>query len=593
MIRCRGLLILLAGMAVTLMPVYAWTQDRSFQMQLEKSRYLRQVMAIDSTTAGMTRWLKKPVEASRSLPLAEDLIGLKQTGPGLIQIDREHTVSGKGSILLETPASLAIKNPTNRAYAFAEVIRPLKHENLEQYNRFSVWVYAEAAGFHSFFVGCTLYNAGKQIMPTPGRFEGQHFVTIYPGRWQRIIWEIPDLYRDEVTGFSVSIMLTGSPKGAAEQMKLYIDDMRIERVQPEHSRGFDLQDGAIAYAHSGYRTTARKQALAQNVGSNRFMLKDTAGKVIYEGRGQTLDNGFVRMDFTKVTTPGYYTLSVDQRQTRPFPIGDEAYLSTAWRTLNFFFAERCGFDQPGIHQVCHQDVFCVHPDGRRLSVAGGWHDAADLTQGVGNTARGGIAMLELATSVQNTHPDLYTRLLEEARWGLNWTMDTRFGDGYREGGLIIGIWTDNEVGTKDDMEGKATNRPADNFIAASYCALAAPLFRESDPVFADRCYRTAVEDFHFANELLNRDINDHNETEMNARALVTAMHLYDLTGDPSYLDWGIRYARVVMDAQQIQCKTEWNLPLHGFFYESRSKRRIMESFHRCDDQMLIQGLAML
>ncbi|MCB0656182.1 MAG: glycoside hydrolase family 9 protein, partial [Saprospiraceae bacterium] len=100
-------------------------------------------------------------------------------------------------------------------------------------------------------------------------------------------------------------------------------------------------------------------------------------------------------------------------------------------------------------------------------------------------------------------------------------------------------------------------------------------------------------DFHFANELLNRDINDHNETEVNARALVTAMHLYDLTGDPSYLDWGIRYARVVMDAQQIQRKTEWNLPLHGFFYESRSKRRIMESFHRCDDQMLIQGLAML
>src|SRR5690606_25435669 len=136
-----------------------------------------------------------------------------------------------------------------------------------------------------------------------------------------------------------------------------------------------------------------------------------------------------------------------------FPIGDEAYLATAWRTLNFFFSERCGYYVPGIHQECHQDVFSVHPDGRRIPVSGGWHDAADLTQGIGNTARGGIAMLELAQAVQGNHPKLYHRLLEEAQWGLNWTMQTRFGDGYRQGGLIIGIWTDNTLGTKDDIEG--------------------------------------------------------------------------------------------------------------------------------------------
>ncbi|HQU58549.1 MAG: hypothetical protein KDD02_21485 [Phaeodactylibacter sp.] len=142
--------------------------------------------------------------------------------------------------MLETPTSLGVKNPTNRAYAFAEVIRPLPGEDLREYNRFSVWVYAEAAGFYSFFVGCTLYNEGEKIMPAPGRFEGQHFVNVYPGQWQQIIWKIPDLYRDRATGFSASIMLTGSPKGAAEQMKLYIDDMRIEKVDAENSRGFGL-----------------------------------------------------------------------------------------------------------------------------------------------------------------------------------------------------------------------------------------------------------------------------------------------------------------------------------------------------------------
>ena len=106
----------------------------------------------------------------------------------------------------------------------------------------------------------------------------------------------------------------------------------------------------------------------------------------------------------------------------------------------------------------------------KISVSGGWHDAADVTQGAGNTARGGIAMLELAKSVKSKNVQLYNRLLEEARWGLEWTMRTRFGDGYRDGGLIMGIWSDNITGTKDDMQGKASNNPADNFIAASYCA---------------------------------------------------------------------------------------------------------------------------
>ena len=59
---------------------------------------------------------------------------------------------------------------------------------------FSLVKKTKSPGFNSFFIGCTLYNAGKHIMPTPGRFEGQHFVTLYPRQWQHIIWEIPERY---------------------------------------------------------------------------------------------------------------------------------------------------------------------------------------------------------------------------------------------------------------------------------------------------------------------------------------------------------------------------------------------------------------
>ena len=102
--------------------------------------------------------------------------------------------------------------PRIQHLSFAEMIRPLEGEDLREFNRFSVWVYADAPGFYSVFVGCTLYNGGEHVMPAPGRFEGQHFVTVYPGKWQRIIWEIPDLYRDSVTGFSVNLMLVNEKK---------------------------------------------------------------------------------------------------------------------------------------------------------------------------------------------------------------------------------------------------------------------------------------------------------------------------------------------------------------------------------------------
>lgn len=561
--------------------------------QLAESGQLGRLMREDPADGGMSRWLKKPVQGSRDLPLATDFSSLRLAGPGTLAIDSKHTHSGKGSVVIETPTSLGVKNPSNRSYASAELIRPLKGEDLRGYNRFSVWVYADAPGFYSVFVGCTLYNQGTHVMPVPGRFEGQHFVTVYPNRWQRILWELPDLYRDSVTGFSVNIMLTGSPKGASRQMKLYVDDMTIESVEAENTRGFDLRKNAIAYSHSGYRADAVKQALVQHTDVAAFEVVSSNGKAVFKGTGKILDKGFVQLDFSPVKTPGYYKLRVGGRITGAFPIGNDAFLATAWRTLNFFYAERCGYDQPGIHQECHKDVSLVHPDGRRVSISGGWHDAADLTQGLGNTARGGMAMLELATAVDKSNPALRDRLVAEARWGLNWVLETRFGDGYRSGGLIIGIWSDNIVGTKDDMEGKANNRPSDNFMSAAYCAMGAPHFEKTDPVFYSWCRNAAVEDYGFAKEMLGTAVTKRNEAELYGLATMSAMRLYRLTGAKQYLDDAAAYARVVMDCQQRDKRSDWSIPLRGFFYESRSHERIMEYFHQSHEHVLLQGLTML
>jgi hypothetical protein len=568
-------------------------QDSLFIRQLKQSHNLQKLMNPDSAAMGFSSWKKKEIIRSLNLPLVSRFNDLKIKGPGSLKIVKGITVSGEGSILLETPASLAVKTPNNRSYASAEMIRPLDSINLESYNRINVWVKLDATGFYSAFVGVTLYNQGKKITPTPGRFEGQHFVTVYPGQWQQIIWEIPDLYRDKVTGISVNIMLSGSPEGATDRFKLYIDKLSIDEVLPEISRGFDLRMNSIAYCHSGYITGARKQALVQNFKDTHFQVLNEKDQVAFEGEGKKLENGFLLLDFSPLDISGFYRLKIGGSASGKFPIGENAWLSTAWRTLNFFFAERCGFDQPGIHQVCHKDIFCVHPDGRRMVVNGGWHDAADLTQGVGNTARGIISMLELANTVKTMHSDLYARLLEEARWGLNWVLNTRFGDGYRDGGMIVGIWTDNVIGTKDDMETKASNDPFDNFNSSIATAMAVPYYLSADPVFSAWCRKAAMEDYTFATEAMGQIINQKNETELYSTAAIAAMHLYELTGEKEYLDNSIRYANVIMDCQQLQRRKDWSIALHGFFYESHDKKCPLAFFHRSNEELMIQALCML
>lgn len=567
-------------------------QGALLDRQLEQSDNIRTLMKEDPSNGAQARWEAKEVLAFRELPLYEDFESLQHTGVGAIFPDKEFTHSGKGSVRLDTPGSTAVKNPTNRNYGTPDIVRPLDGEDLREWNRFSCWVYVDAPGYYLVFLGFELRNEGEKPMPTPGRFEGQHYVTVTPGEWVHVLWEIPDLYRDKVTSFSANMMLSGEPAGAGD-MHLYVDDMRLEKVVADYTRGFNLQDDNIAFSHSGYKVGMRKQALTQNIDTQKFTLVNASGRTVYTGKAEDAGNGFALMDFSDFDTPGEYILKIGDRATKPFFIGDEAYRASAWRSINFMFGERCGFDQPGIHQECHQDVLFYHPDGRFLSMAGGWHDAGDLTQGPGNNCEAIMGLLEVAQKAKGHDDALYRRALDEARWGLNWILRTRFGDGYRAGGLVIGIWTLNIRGDKDDMESNATNSPETNLRCAEVLAKAAPMFDELDPVFANWCRKSAIEDFDFALEGFDSIVKKNNETDIHAMAATSAMRLYELTGEQKYIDCAAAWARHIMAGQQLERQEGWEKPLHGYFYESSEKARTLTYYHQSQEYRPVQALALL
>lgn len=569
--------------------------NSALQNQLEKSRCIRRPMELMNPENGaLERWLQKPAIRSRSIDLYQDFDKLIQEGPGLLSPCMTQTRSGRGSVKLDVPTSTAVRNPSNRAYASSGFFYPLQHEDLTGFNRLSLWVYVDAPGTLFDSVSIELHNAGEHISPVPGRFEGSHHTEIMRNTWTKIIWEFPDIYRDQVTGIKVGCGLYGSSIHNAPRKTLYFEDLRIETVaEPEKSRGFDLCKDSIAYSHSGYRQDARKQALVQNLSALEFRLINANGDTVFQAPIVSCPDGFGLLDFSEFTVQGEYTIQAGNLKSKPFIIGPEAYLSAAWKALSFFFSERCGFEVPGVHTECHLDAYCRHPDGRTIPIHGGWHDAADVSQAIDKTCDVIVAMLDLADAARKEQPALSDRVLEEARWGLNWAMRTRFGDGYRHTALTKGIWTENFRGDKDDMEGQAQNTAIHNYTASYTCAYAAPFFRKEDPYYADWCLQCAEDDFRFAQERLESSEDNSLMSERLALAVSSGAMLYQVTKKPAYLDAAAMRARQLAQCQQLSRMENLTPALHGFFYEDRSKTRPISFYHRSYEHFFMKGFLLL
>ena len=522
---------------------------------------------------GRARWLTKP--AADVLPISPDNVTLE--GPGCI------TVQADGSILLTAPTTLPQKHPNNRYYALSIVKYNFPARDLTHLNRFCCEVFVDAPFYESMMLQFAIHNQGKTIMPVPGRFEGIHHEQIIPGRWYPVVWELPDLARDQTTAFAVHMPVQGVLPGGGKEVRLTIRNVRMDRVQPENTRGFDLRKGCIAYCHSGYLPTARKQALAQHVSAKTFSLLTESGETVCTAPVTALENGFVRMDFTAFTTPGHYILALGDARTHPFVIGEEAFVPAAWKLLNFFNKERCGVEVPGVHAACHLDVICRHPDGRELPAHGGWHDAADVSIGPGGTARHILSLLELASACKAAQPALYAALLDEARFGLNYLMNGRFGDGYRVDGCIMGIWTDNLRSTFDDITTHATNSASLNLACAQACAEAYPYFAR-DAVFARRLYDCAAEDYAFG-------ISAFKPTEdvcANAQAALCALSVHKLTHDAACIDHAAAFAGKVLACQQTEPRTDLTPALCGYFYEDTAHTRPLSFFHNSSEQHMVE-----
>jgi hypothetical protein len=251
---------------------------------------------------------------------------------------------------------------------------------------------------------------------------------------------------------------------------------------------------------------------------------------------------------------------------------------------------------PGIHGVCHNDVFCSY-DGKILSCGGGWHDAGDLSQQTLQTCETAYALLEMWNKTQDKNSPLARRLFEESLWGLRFVLRCRLGDGFHASSIGLLHWTDGIIGTDDDIHTvRVQNTAYDNFLYAACEAFAARTIPASS--LRDSLKSAAEEDFQFAMSKFQRDgydvfphIMEHTYNTSHAQFQATiswaASQLFMLTGKEEYGETAASSIRYVMECQEEKGACP------GFFYRDTTRRAIIHYIHQSRQQLLMQALVNL
>ena len=188
-------------------------------------------------------------------------------------------------------------------------------------------------------------------------------------------------------------------------------------------------------------------------------------------------------------------------------------------------------------------------------------------------------------------PALEQRLLEEARWGLEYVLKNNFGEGYRVLWATHDFWTNGIIGDLDDVTAEARNDPLHNFLAAAAEAIAFRLYRQQDPLFAGFCLETARSDWKYAVGGMDQQPEGQGMLDRASTGLVASTELLRATGEQQYAERAVELARTVISFQQREYFAALDEPLAGFFWESPARDYVLHQHHLSFMQAPILGLS--
>ncbi len=573
----------------------------------------RRPLSADLTRSAEAGWLAKPVLSSRVLDDMSDPVTWQFRGQGTLTTGRDSTPDGMPAFRISLAMLGDSAAPTRNGLAAINLSRAFGGADWSGYNRISVWIKPHLSGFPMLPLEFVLHNDGAVKIPDVYYREGIHYVQLENEKWTQVVWEIAPLARDKVTSLEIGYWVNKRITEPGDRVDFDIAKLELQRVAADHFAGWGVAPGRIAFSHSGYSAGSQKTAFASDLDASEFQLQRVlpaqhqqmtpgAPATVFTGPVQKVTSrlgAYQLMDFSQVRDAGTYILQAGARATRPFSIGENVWRRPTLKVINFFFGERCGFDVPGEHGVCHLDWTATLGD-KKVVMNGGWHDAGDLSQGLINTGEATYALFALAQHLQarNQDPDLLRTLVEEAKWGLEWCLKVRFPGGYRIGFAGNNLWTNGIIGDADDRRREAQNNPNVNYIAAAAEAIAYRVLQHSDPELAARSLRIAQEDWAYA--VVEKETAQNLSTrafaaspmELAGIGILASLELYQATGQEKYAQKAVELAPTILAAQQQQYVGS-KFPLAGFFYTGPDRQALFHQFHRGNDQAPIVALARL
>ena len=477
-----------------------------------------------------------------------------------------------------------------------------EEQDWREYNRLRFWVRPHIRGARVLHLNASVRSQGEIPVPDPYFREGATVFDLENGVWNECIWEFAAMPRDAVCQLMFYVFCSGHDLCAGERLTYEYRDIRLERVEnPEHEYGWENPAPGIRLSTAGYWPDGTKTAVG-TLDADRFRLVDArTGETVLTGPVRRVENvrgRFDVLDFSGCTAPGRYYLQAGEIRSCEFDIAADLGRESLWKLLNFFYCERCGAPVAGKHGTCHQDIL-AHHNGAALTFAGGWHDAGDVSQQAAQTGEAVLAFFENARRCRDDKL-LYLRLMEEAQWGLDFILRTRFGDGYRATSAGATRFTDNLMGNFDDIEARVHNHSFENFLFSGIEAYAAVTLRGYDDGLASCALQAAVEDFAFAEEKFSQTgvepahmfEHTYNSGLSQYYAVIAwaASCLYEAAGDEAYASTAREYA-----GRLLRCQEQGGagLPLDGFFYRDETHKTIVHFNHQSREHQFMQALAAL
>ncbi|MBL0938875.1 MAG: glycoside hydrolase family 9 protein [Gemmatimonadaceae bacterium] len=566
----------------------------------------RALLPIDFTASAEHGWLAKPVLASRMVDDMSRQGGWTLTGAGTLSYVNAPVLGDMRALRVDMRLNRAPDMPERPRLPAVNLRRSIANEDWTAFNRISIWIRPDFTGMPVLPLQFVMHNDGAVKVPDRYNREGTHVITLARNGWQQITWEIEPLARDRVTRLEIGYFVNKMLAAPDDRVAFEIGAIELQRVEPDVHTGWGIGRGKLAYSHSGYAPSVSKSALASGLTATHFDIVRVGDNAFGESvlrkpvRTVTTPTGaFQQLDFSELREPGRYVIRTGDNLSRAFAIHDTVWHPSVWKSLNFYYGNRCGFDVPGVHGIDHVDWFATQ-GSQRISMSGGWHDAGDLSQGVINTGEGAYAMYALAEQLAKRGGDraLVDRLIEEANWGLDWVLRVRFEGGYRLGFGSHNFWSNNIVGDADDRLVEAKNNPNANYIAAAAGAIASRVLATRDPARSAEALRIARDDWKHAIVGIEGPSTWHtpafaaSRMELAAIGITASLELWRATHEDRYRDKAIELAKIVTGSQQVT-RVGNTLPLSGFFYTGPDRDTIFHQFHRAADQSPIVALGQL